>query len=314
MPFRAVAFTTAAIIGLTACTTPPVAPPPTPPATQAPEEPGRSEESLELEKYYAGVQAGLLVQGLMRTDGGGPDTPFTESQLADNFRQIVFFEEFNTSGGRFEQRKTASQLHRWDQPVRIEPEFGALIPEAQVMKDRADISSYADRLARVSGHPVSVVGSNGNFHVLVLYEEERRAIGPRLRELIPGISQAAIDTVVDLPRTDYCLVLALDPDNTGVYTRAVAIVRAEHPDLFRLSCLHEEIAQGLGLVNDSPRARPSIFNDDEEFALLTTQDEMMLAMLYDRRLQPGMSLGDANPIIAELAAEYFAGVSGAPIN
>jgi hypothetical protein len=44
------------------------------------------------------------------------------------------------------------------------------------------------------------------------------------------------------------------------------VIRAEHPDLLRLSCLHEEIAQGLGLPNDSPRARPSIFNDDEEFA------------------------------------------------
>ncbi len=40
-----------------------------------------------------------------------------------------------------------------------------------------------------------------------------------------------------------------------------------------------EIAQGLGLPNDSPTARPTIFNDDEEFALLTRQDEMMLRML-----------------------------------
>jgi hypothetical protein len=57
--------------------------------------------------------------------------------------------------------------------------------------------------------------------------------------------------------------------NSGAYTRAVAVVRAEHPDLLRQSCIHEEIAQGLGLPNDSPAARPSIFNDDEEFALLT---------------------------------------------
>ena len=46
---------------------------------------------------------------------------------------------------------------------------------------------------------------------------------------------------------------------------AVAIVRGEHPDLMRLSCIHEELAQGLGLANDSPYARPSVFNDDEEF-------------------------------------------------
>ena len=44
--------------------------------------------------------------------------------------------------------------------------------------------------------------------------------------------------------------------DSGTYTRAFAVIRAEHPDLLRLSCLHEEIAQGLGLANDSPRARP----------------------------------------------------------
>ena len=92
------------------------------------------------------------------------------------------------------------------------------------------------------------------------------------------------------------------PDG-ATYTRAFAVIRAEHPDLLRLSCLHEEIAQGLGLPNDSPSARPSIFNDNDEFALLTRQDELMLRMLYDPRLRPGMSLSDARPIIAAMAAE-----------
>ena len=68
---------------------------------------------------------------------------------------------------------------------------------------------------------------------------------------------------------------------TGSIPAAVAVIRAEHPDLLRLSCLHEGNHPGLGLSNDHPLARPSIFNDDEEFALLTSQDEAMLAILYD---------------------------------
>ena len=75
------------------------------------------------------------------------------------------------------------------------------------------------------------------------------------------------------------------------------------------TCLHEEIAQGLGLVNDSPKARPSIFNDNEEFALLTPQDEMMLRILYDRRLHPGMSMAEARPIVETIAAELLPGES-----
>ena len=82
-------------------------------------------------------------------------------------------------------------------------------------------------------------------------------------------------------------------------------MRAEQPDLMRLSCIHEEIAQGLGLPNDSPRARPSIFNDDDEFALLTSHDEKLLTMLYDPRLKPGMTAQEAAPVVRIIARELM---------
>ncbi|MGK7754127.1 DUF2927 domain-containing protein [Roseovarius sp. C03] len=47
-------------------------------------------------------------------------------------------------------------------------------------------------------------------------------------------------------------------------------------------------------------ARPSIFNDDEEFALLTTHDEMLLEALYNPALNPGMGLEEARPILRRL--------------
>ncbi len=89
----------------------------------------------------------------------------------------------------------------------------------------------------------------------------------------------------------------------------MAFVRAEHPDLMRRSCFHEEMAQGMGLANDSPAARPSIFNDDDEFALLTTHDEMLLRMLYNPRLRPGMTPDQARPIASEIAAGLIGGPS-----
>jgi hypothetical protein len=71
--------------------------------------------------------------------------------------------------------------------------------------------------------------------------------------------------------------------------------------------VHEEIAQGLGLPNDSPAARPSIFNDDEEFALLTRHDELLLRILYDERLSPGMEPDEARPIVRRIAEELVGG-------
>ena len=77
----------------------------------------------------------------------------------------------------------------------------------------------------------------------------------------------------------------------------------------RLACLHEELAQGLGLPNDSGLNRPSIFNDDEEFALLTRQDELMLSMLYDPSLRSGMTEAEARPIVQSLARRLLDGNS-----
>ena len=148
-----------------------------------------------------------------------------------------------------------------------------------------------------------------NFNVLILNEGERRNSGPLLRELVPGIGQTAVQTIERMPRETFCLVFAFSRGQSSAYTRAMAVIRAEHPDLLRLSCFHEEIAQGLGLANDSPAARPSVFNDDEEFGLLTRQDELMLRMLYDRRLTTGMDAETARPIVNQIAAELMGGDS-----
>ena len=142
--------------------------------------------------------------------------------------------------------------------------------------------------------------------MLVVNEDQRRAIGPTLTRMIPEIRQNEIDVVQNLDRASYCLVMTSDPKNDGVIKRAVAIIRAELPPLLRLSCIHEEIAQGLGLSNDSPNARPSIFNDDDEFGRLTAMDELMLQMLYDPRLQPGIDAETARPTVKAIAAELTA--------
>lgn len=289
----------------------PGAPAPTPvvPEIDPPVVPAPSTESAELVRYYSRVEGNLVAQGLLRTDGGGRDAPFTADDLVRNFERIALYEEYANVGGRLIARQTASRLHRWEQPVRIQVEFGATVPKAKERRDRTSVTAFAARMSRVTGLPIRQVTTGGNFHVFIVNEDERRALGPRIREIIPGIGKAAIDAVIDLPRSSYCLVFASDPDDNGSYRTAVAVIRGEHPDLLRLSCIHEEIAQGMGLSNDSPTARPSVFNDDEEFGLLTDHDELLLKMLYDRRLAAGMTAQEAMPIVRVIASELAGGSS-----
>ncbi len=301
----------ATLVALAACEPPGVRTSPVPaarpPAPAGPKVLPPSEQSLVLRDYYASVQQGLVAQGLLRTDGGGPDTPFSERQLVENFIRIALFEEFFRVGGRLVAQQTESRLHRWSEPIRMRVRFGDSVPLAQRDRDRSSVTAYAQRLSRITGLPISISPSNANFHVFIVNEDERRNIGPDLRAIIPDINATAIATVQKMRRSTFCLVFARDPAGDGNYTQAVAVIRGEHPDLLRLSCIHEELAQGLGLSNDSPAARPSIFNDDEEFGLLTTHDELLLQMLYDPRMRPGMVAAEARPVAEIIAAELLGG-------
>ncbi|WP_425049626.1 DUF2927 domain-containing protein [Psychromarinibacter sp. S121] len=300
------------LLALAACDepvrfSPPPAARPDVPETETPSEP--SAASRELAAYYARVENDLRAQGLLRMDGGGPDTPYSTRQLVENFVRIALYEEFASIGGRLVAQQTESRLHRWNQPIRMKVHFGDTVPEEQRKNDRDEIALYTARLSRVTGLPVLLTDRNPNYHVFIVNEDERRVIGPELRKIIPDISQSAITTVETMRRTTFCLVFARDPRDDGAYTQAVAVIRGEHPDLLRRSCIHEELAQGLGLSNDSPMARPSIFNDDEEFALLTKHDELLLRMLYDPRMRNGMSEREARPIAEVIAAELLGGDS-----
>ncbi len=299
-----------ALLTLTACEAyapTPRAPHTDPKATTAPAVAPRSAKSEELAVYYAALQRDLLTRGLLRTDGGGPDAMFTPDDLARNFETIAFFDEYSRGGANPLRRPgTSGQLSRWNKPVRIRTEFGASVPLEQRKKDQASISNYADRLARITDHSISAVNGQGNFFVFVAGEDDGEFVQTRLKQLVPSINQAELDLFANLPRSIYCLVVAVsDARATQTYTRAVALIRAEHPDLVRLSCIHEEIAQGLGLPNDSPAARPSIFNDDDEFAFLTDHDELLLKMLYDPRLKPGMTAAQARPVTRIIARDLM---------
>lgn len=264
-----------------------------------------SPQSEALRVFYRQMQNDQLVRGLLRTDGGGPDTPFTSSMLTQNFMAIAFFDEYSTTANGLRADRTATPLRRWEKPIRMSVVTTPGPDSAEAARNRAEVSDFAARLSRLTDVPIAQTTIAPNFTVLFLDEDSRLGLADQLRSLLPSIDEASLRYAINLPRDELCLVIASFDSSGTRYDRAVAILRAEHPDLMRQSCIHEELAQGMGLANDSPRARPSIFNDDEEFGYLTSQDELMLKMLYDPRLRPGMTATEAEPIVRQIAADLL---------
>ena len=293
-------------LALSACAPVPVEPPPAPVPVVAPPPP-ETAQSAAMRAYFAQVQATLLSRGLLRTDNGATDAPFNDNMLAEAFLRVALYDEFRSSPEGYVAQETESILRRWQGPVRVALRFGDSVPETRRATDRARIGSYLTRLSAITGHPIRLSDSAPNFFVYIVSEDERQMLGPEIAATMPGFEVNEIRAFTAMPPSTYCQVSVQSAARTGVYMRAIAVIRSEHPDLMHLACIHEEIAQGLGLPNDSPRARPSIFNDDQEFALLTPMDEAMLRILYNPALRPGMTLSEARPIVEVLARSLTEG-------
>ena len=334
MPFRG-ALPLLALLALAACQAPEPAPPPVPEPRPAPrpEERAPSQEDLRKARaernraanaaaaqaltkaslasnaqrdFYARAERALRDQGRLRRDRVPLDAPIDAETLTRNFIAIALRDEYGAGGMQANGAGAPAPLRRWQDPVRIQMEFGAVVDVATRRAYRVEVSQFAARLAQATGHSVSLTDSGGNFVAMVLSDDERRAIGPRLAQLVPGIPAQDIAVMQTLDPDNFCTVFAYSRGAEPVYSNAVALIRAELPPLLQTSCIHEELAQGMGLANDSPAARPSVFNDDEEFALLTRHDELLLKILYDPRLRPGMTAAEAEPIVRRIAAELLA--------
>ena len=301
----------AAVLTLTGCNSPltQVAKAPAPATALTPAPPPETAASAAMRAYYSKVQTALLSQGLLRTDTGATDAPFTDRNLTENFLRIAMYEEYARGQISTTRSQTPIRLLRWDRPIRVLVDFGRSIPAPKQAADRARVASYFARLTGLTGHSITLTDQNPNFWVHFASIDERAAMGPTLNAELSDLTPGQIAAVTNMNRDTYCQVLTQSDPATSTYISAVAVIPSEHPDLLRMSCIHEELAQALGLPNDSNAARPSIFNDDEEFALLTPQDELMLRILYNPALRPGMTEAEARPIVQTLASRLTGGES-----
>ena len=245
----------AGLLALSACAAP--VPSPNAPAPNAPTvPPPASAASQALVAYYAGLDAGLRGRGLLRTDNGRIDAPYDARRLAETFIRIALYDEFTDTPQGYVAQERVSQLRKWVVPVRVGLRFGASVPPDKVARERARVGAYLARLSAVTGHPIRLSDAGANFFLYYVNEDERLALAPEIARVMPGFAPNEIAAFTRMSPSTYCQVSVVAGAGSGIYTRAFALIRAEHTDLMSLACLHEEVAQGLGLPNDSPAPAP----------------------------------------------------------
>lgn len=203
-----------------------------------------------------------------------------DAAILDGFSRVVFGAEFR---GVFSDD---TYLKRFAAPVRFRVENRAAIDRT------AAVRGFVRQIGRsVAGLEAGMAGRDepANFVVHVVdraaYQRTGREIyrNPFMR--VPG----------------NCIVRAVY-GRAGISHADAILVSDEGEPLFR-RCLVEEILQGLGPLNDDADAPQSVFNDTSRLTTFGPYDRLILNMLYDARLQPGMSMAAAKPLLPKVLAD-----------
>ena len=246
---------------------------------------------------YALYEAALRAGGSLRTDVEPPDAPFSNADLLTNFRRIALHHEGDIEKDGSEENSVPNRLGRWEEDIRYRLVGSGVTPETTL-----EVREFARRIEDLTGRRFAPADRDINFLILITDPDERPQVADMLGQVMPALGRS-----FDRWRqSDSLICVATNLYRDRADDRIVfgmVMMGSELGPLMRSSCLHEEMVQALGLGNDHSEVRPSIFNDDEEFALLTRHDEYLLRILYDPRLRSGMTAAEAMPIVRDIIAE-----------
>lgn len=130
------------------------------------------------------------------------------------------------------------------------------------------------------------------------------AFHPRahLQRLAPSAACFVVPNVSSL--TEYQRLRgtsAVDWAEVRIRTRATIFIPSDASPQEVRDCLHEEMAQAIGPLNDLYRLSESVFNDDNFNSVLTGFDMAILRMTYAPELRSGMSRAEVAAALPGLA-------------
>jgi len=251
----------------------------------------------ELADLYGRAEILYRMEAKFRTEYDPADAPIDAQSLERNFLKLAFNSEEQMIDDRTIVAGDSVQLLRWPSDVT----YGAIGISSE---DAGHLNALAQRIGRVIGRNVMPTDDLASAHVKVwmLDGQDRALLRESLADRFGESLGAFIMAWTERPELPCIGMISTDPEDESLAVGLI-FVKAELSGNFRRACLTEEFTQVFGLINDDPEARPSIFNDDQEFIELTRHDEYLLKVLYDPRLRAGMTEAEARPLVRRIVQD-----------
>ncbi|MBD8892933.1 DUF2927 domain-containing protein [Roseibium litorale] len=213
-------------------------------------------------------------------------SPFSIPELTDGFKKTVFGLEYRSWSWR------PYLVKKYGVPVRF-------YVHNLAKQDRTPLvhQFIRDIGTKVAGLQTAIAAApdTSNFQVFVVDRAQYEQVV--LKDIFDGGEKIA---------PGRCLVRVIS-GRRGIKRSAAVIVSDEGEFLFR-RCMVEEILQGLGPMNDDDSLVHSVFNDQSRHSRFTAFDQILLNMLYDSRIEPGMSVKQLEVLLPQIAIDARARV------
>lgn len=205
-----------------------------------------------------------------------PPVPATPPQrpnaeMAQDFMDLSF---------TLETGRAVPVFTRFEGPIRVRV-TGEAPPTA-----RRDLGRLIARLRAEAGLPVSAVPPGEPAEITVEFLPRRA-----MQRLVPRAACFVAPRVSSWDGYRRAARADLDWTTLSLRDRAAIFVPNDTAPQEIRDCLHEEMAQALGPLNDLYRLPDSVFNDDNIHTVLTGFDMLMLRATYAPELHSGMTAG-----------------------
>lgn len=191
------------------------------------------------------------------------------ADIAQDFLDLTF---------RMESGRTLPVMTRFEGPITVR-----LVGASNPTLDR-DLRLLVERLRREAGIDIRV--TDAPSAAITIETVSRQA----LQQAVPGAACFVVPNVASwsdynrLRRTS-----SVDWVSLRQRERAAVFLPVDVPPQEARDCLHEELAQALGPLDDLYRLSDSVFNDDNMQSVLTSFDMLILRAYYAPELANGMT-------------------------
>ena len=186
----------------------------------------------------------------------------------------------------YRSERVPKVVKRWNRPLRVWMHSGAGDSEQQ----RQLLEDHLQTLGEIARLSVRLVDNRRDANVRIFFAAESE-----LRSLVRREMPATALRQLNRSQCLGSIRFNREAEIIGG-TVVIPVERALAADKLK-PCIVEEVTQMLGLINDSRFSRNTVFSDHTENENLTGLDYLLIRLLYSPRLEPGMSLREAMPLV-----------------